>query len=66
MTIHELALYLIEHADSAPSAIDLDRAAEILRMLDPAEDLPVDLTPDAFMAAWNEITQEGAYENNWS
>lgn len=66
MTIRELATNLIEHADEAPSVIDLDRAAQIIGWMDPAFGLPDDLTPEAFMAAWNEIVQEGAYEDNWS
>lgn len=66
MTIRELALNLIEHADEAPTEIDLDRSAEIIGWLDPDTDLPENLTPDAFMAAWNDIVHEGSYEDNWS
>lgn len=66
MTIRELALNLIEHADETPSEIDLDRSAEIIGWLDPDTDLPENLTPDAFMAAWNDIVHEGSYEDNWS
>ena len=66
MTIRELALNLIEHADETPSEIDLDRAAEIIGWLDPDTDLPGNLTPETFMAAWNDIIHEGSYEDNWS
>ena len=66
MTIRELALNLIEHADDAPSEIDLARSAEIIGWLDPNTDLPGDLTPEAFMTAWNDIIHEGSYEDNWS
>ena len=66
MTTRELALELIEHADDAPEQIDLDRAAEIISHLDPAAGLPSDLTPESFLAAWNQIVQEGSYEDNWS
>jgi len=66
MTIRELALELIEHDETAPSIIDLDRADEIISHLNPAAGLPEDLAPDAFMAAWNQIVQEGSYEDNWS
>lgn len=66
MTIRELALDLIEHGDDTPAEIDLARATEIIGWLDPAADLPGDLTPEAFMAAWNDIIHEGSYEDNWS
>ena len=66
MTTRELALHLIEHAETAPDMIDLDRAAEILRLLDPASELPADLSPESFRDAWNDITREGAYTDNWS
>ena len=55
MTIRELALNLIEHSDETPSAIDLSRAAELISWMDPDTDLPDDLTPEAFMDAWNDI-----------
>lgn len=66
MTTRELALELIEHADEAPAVIDLARSAQIIGYLDPAAGIPSDLTPETFMAAWNEIVQEGSYEDNWS
>lgn len=66
MTIRELALNLIEHADDAPTEIDLDRAAELISWLDPDSCLPEDLEPTAFMKAWNAIIQENAYEDLWS
>ena len=53
MSIYELALNLIEHADETPEEIDLNRAAEIIGWLDPDSDLPEDLTPEAFMANWS-------------
>ena len=55
MTIRELATQLIDHADTVPGTIDLARAAEIISWLDPAAGLPDDLTPEAFMDAWNDI-----------
>lgn len=58
MTIRELALNLIEHADETPSVINLARSAEIIGWLDPDTDLPTDLTPSAFMDAWNDIIRE--------
>lgn len=66
MTIHELALNLIEHADETPTEIDLDRAAELIGWLDPDSDLPEDLTPEAFMAEWNDIIRNAPPENLWS
>jgi hypothetical protein len=66
MTIRELAMNLIEHADETPSVIDLDRATEIIGWLDPDSDLPEDLTPEAFMEAFNDIIHECSYEDNWS
>ena len=66
MTIRELALNLIEHADTTPEVIDLDRAAELISWLDPDSDLPEDLTPDALMDAWNDIIRESSYDDNWS
>ena len=66
MTIRELALNLIEHADETPSEIDLARATEIIGWLDPNSGLPEDLTPEAFLDAWNDIIRESAHEDNWS
>ena len=66
MSIRELALNLIEHADEAPTEIDIVRASEIIGWFDPYADLPDDLTPEAFAAAWNDIVHEGSYEDNWS
>lgn len=66
MSIYELALNLIEHADETPEEIDLNRAAEIIGWLDPDSDLPEDLTPEAFMAAWNDIIRSCSHEDNWS
>lgn len=66
MTIRELALNLIEHADDTPGKIDLNRASELISWLDPDSGLPEDLEPTAFMDAWNEIIQENAYEDLWS
>ena len=66
MTIRDLALNMIEHADNKPEAIDLARAAEIISWLDPGTDLPKDLTPEEFMDAWNGIIQENAYDNLWT
>lgn len=59
MTISELALNLIEHSDEPVTQIDLDRAAQLIGYLDPDNDLPEDLTPEAFMEAWNEIVPHG-------
>lgn len=66
MTIYELALNLIEHADTTPEEIDVSRAAEIIGWLDPDSGLPEDLTPEALSDAWNDIVRSSAYEDNWS
>lgn len=66
MTIRDLALNLIEHADEAPEIIDLDRAAELISWMDPESDLPEDLTPEAFMDAWNDIIRSSAHADNWT
>ena len=66
MTIRELALNLIEHADETPSEIDLARAAELIGYLDPDADLPAGLEPEPFMAAWNDIIRSGAHDDNWT
>ena len=59
MTIHELALNLIEHANESPvEKINIARAAEIIGWLDPDTDLPEDLSPEAFMEAFNNILDE--------
>lgn len=59
MTIRELAQNLIEHAEECPvEKIDIARAAEIIGWLDKDSDLPEDLTPEAFMAAFNDILDE--------
>lgn len=64
MTIRELALNLIEHAEETPSPIDLDRAAEIIGWLDPDTDLPEDLNAEDFMAAFNDILSESQEDDN--
>lgn len=66
MTIRDLALNLIEHADETPSEIDLARAEEIIGYLDPDADLPSDLEPETFMAAWNDIIRSGVHDDNWT
>ena len=66
MAIRELALNLIEHADEAPSKIDMARSAEIIGWLDPDTDLPGDIAPEAFMEAWNDIIRSGNHEDNWT
>ena len=59
MTIRELALNLIEHADESPvQKIDLSRATEIIGWLDPDTDLPEDLNPKDFMDIFNDIIDE--------
>lgn len=60
MTIHDLALNLIEHSDVFPvPEISEETAAEYISWLDPDTDLPEDLTPEAFAEAWNDIVREG-------
>lgn len=66
MTIRELVTHLIEHADEKPATIDPARAAEMIGLLDPDSVLPENLSPESFMSAWNDVIQEGAYEDNWS
>lgn len=63
MTINELALNLIEHAEEKPEPIDLDRAKEIIGWLDPDTDLPEDLTPELFMDAFNAILAESSADD---
>ena len=55
MTINELAQNWIENADTTPTRISVERAAEYIGWMDQDTDLPEDLTPEAFAAAWNEI-----------
>ena len=62
MTIRDLAMNLIEHADTPQSVIDRDRAAEIIGMLDPAACLPDDLTPENLADAWNDIIINHTFE----
>ena len=66
MTIRKLALNWIEHADNTPTEIDLDTASAYIGWMDPETDLPEDLTPEAFMEAWNDIIRSGSHENNWT
>jgi len=66
MTVRELALNLIEHADETPEPIDLTRAAELIGWLDPDSGLPEDLTPESFMEAWNDIIRNSPVEDLWS
>ena len=66
MTIRKLAINWMENADTTPSEIDLDTAADWVSWMDPDTDLPGDLTPETFMAAWNDIIHEGSYEDNLS
>lgn len=66
MTIYELALNLIEHAEESPvEKIDITRAAEIIGWLDKDSDLPEDLTPEAFMAAFNDILDDDPAPRLW-
>ena len=55
MTVRELAKHLIDHAEEPQETIDLARAAQLISYLDPAFGLPDDLTPETFLAAWNDI-----------
>jgi hypothetical protein len=66
MTVRDLALNLIEHADTTPEEIDVSRAAEIIGWLDPDSGLPEGLTPEALTDAWNDIVRTSAHEDNWS
>ena len=62
MTIRDLAMNLIEHADTPQSVIDRDRAVEIIGMLDPAAGLPDDLTPENLADVWNDIILNHTFE----
>lgn len=62
MTIYELALNYIEHADTAPEEIDIHRAAELICWMDPDTNLPEDLTPENFRDAWNDIVRSSTHE----
>lgn len=64
MTIRDLALNMIEHAEETPKPIDLDRAAEIIGWLDTGSGLPDDLTPESFMETFNGILSEGITSEN--
>lgn len=58
MTINELAMNWIEHADTTPEEITLDDATYYVGLLRADDDegkLPDDLTPETFRDAWNEI-----------
>ena len=62
MTIMELAQNWIENADTTPTRISAARAAEYIGWMDPDSDLPDDLTPEAFAAAWNSIIGDRSEE----
>jgi len=55
MTIRELAQNWIENADTTPEAITVEQAAQYISWMDPDDDLPEGLTPEAFAESWNDI-----------
>lgn len=56
MTIRELAQNWIENArDDIPGTITVEQAAQYISWMDPDDDLPEGLTPEAFSEAWNDI-----------
>jgi hypothetical protein len=55
MTIGELAMSWIENANTTPTEITVDDAAQFIGWMDRDTDLPKDLTPEAFADAWNDI-----------
>lgn len=54
MTIKEIAMNWIENADTTPDIIDIETAEQYISWMDP-EQIPEDMTPEAFMNAWNDI-----------
>lgn len=60
MTVKELAMNWIENADVSPERISAETAAEYIGWMDP-DNLPEDLTAEAFADAWNEILDEGRH-----
>ena len=54
MTIKEIAMNWIENADTTPDIIDIEMAEQYISWMDP-EQIPEDMTPEAFMNAWNDI-----------
>ena len=64
MTTREFTRTLIEHSEEKPSTIDLDRAKQLVSLLDPAQ-IPPDLTPETFMADWNDIVEHDLPIGNW-
>lgn len=59
MTVKELARNWILCADETPGEIDLATARVYVDSMDPGEGVPESLTPEAFMAAWNDLIRFG-------
>lgn len=60
MAVKEIAKTWIDNADVCPvPKIDLKTSAQYVSWMDPDTDLPEELTPESFMAAWNDIVNNG-------
>ena len=55
MTVEELVTEMITHSDEEPGIIGVDRAAELISMLDKSLPLPDNLTPHEFQKHWNYV-----------
>ena len=59
MTVKQLAINWIENADTVPvPEIDIETARQYVSWMDP-DTVPEDITPEAFMAAWNDVIRHG-------
>lgn len=52
--IREIAKTWIDNADTTPEKIDIETAKQYVAWMDP-ETTPAEMTPEAFMEAWNDI-----------
>lgn len=66
MTIEELAMELITHADEKPGIISLEEAKHIISMLDRNNPLPENLNPEEFQKEWNSIVLFDLPEDLWN
>lgn len=64
MATRDFLMNLIAHCETCPQPIDLATAADRLRLLDPTQ-IPSDLTPESFMATWNDIVTNDLPAGNW-
>jgi len=64
MTTRDFLMNLIAHCETIPQPINLATATDRLRLLDPTQ-IPSDLTPESFMATWNDIVTNDLPAGNW-